>query len=120
MNERIQKMQENTVPAAGQTFQPFIELEGERKGPGMMRALRTLAPQLLITDEIGTQEELQQVVEARNCGVSVLASAHAASLAELLHRPGFAAAVRIGFDALLQLKDPGVGGGFVCHAVGEL
>ena len=32
MNETIRKMQENIVPAAGQTFQPFIELEEERKG----------------------------------------------------------------------------------------
>ena len=53
----------------------------------MMVALRTLSPQVLVCDEIGTEEETEQMLEAMNAGVPILASAHAHDEEELFNRP---------------------------------
>lgn len=62
-------------------------LDGYPKPYGMMVALRTLAPQVLVCDEIGTDEETARMMEAMNAGVPVLATAHAKDEEELLNRP---------------------------------
>lgn len=60
------------------------------RGVGISIAARTLSPQLIVCDEIGDMEEAREIVSAGGCGVPLLASAHAASLSELLARPAFA------------------------------
>lgn len=62
-------------------------LDGYPKPYGMMVALRTLSPQVLVCDEIGTEEETEQMLEAMNAGVPILASAHAHDEEELFNRP---------------------------------
>ena len=62
-------------------------LDGYPKPYGMMVALRTLAPQILVCDEIGTDEETEKMLEAMNAGVPVLATAHAKDEEELFNRP---------------------------------
>lgn len=62
-------------------------LDGYPKPYGMMIALRTLSPQVLICDEIGTYEEAERMLEAMNAGVPILASAHARDEEELFNRP---------------------------------
>ncbi len=59
------------------------------RGIGISIAARTLAPQLIVCDEIGDMNEAREIVSAGGCGVPLLASAHAASLRELLARPAF-------------------------------
>ena len=54
------------------------------KAMGMMMAIRTLSPEVIITDELGHQEDFEAVREAARCGVSVIASLHAASYAQLV------------------------------------
>ena len=49
--------------------------------------IRSMAPELLVTDEIGGAGDLFALQEAARCGVAVLASAHAAGLEELSRRP---------------------------------
>ena len=49
-------------------------LEGFPKAQGMMLALRSLNPRVLVTDEIGTQADADALREAVNCGVAVVAS----------------------------------------------
>ena len=66
-------------------------LEGFPKAQGMMLALRSLNPQVLVTDEIGTQADADALREAVNCGVAVVASAHGASLADIRLRPALRA-----------------------------
>lgn len=58
---------------------------GKAEALGML--LRTMAPDVLITDEIGTAADAAALRDALNGGVAVLASAHAADYAELLARP---------------------------------
>lgn len=58
---------------------------GKALALGML--LRSMAPDVLITDEIGTPADAAALQDALNCGVAVVASAHAAEYAELLARP---------------------------------
>ncbi len=62
-------------------------LDGCPKAEGIMMVLRTMSPNIIITDELGRAEDVQAVREALNAGVKVIASAHAASMAELEMRP---------------------------------
>lgn len=62
-------------------------LDGYPKPYGMMIALRTLAPQVIVCDEIGTDEESEKMLEAMNAGVPILATAHAKDEEELFNRP---------------------------------
>ncbi len=62
-------------------------LDGYPKPYGMMVALRTLSPQVLVCDEIGTKDETERMLEAMNAGVPVLATAHARDEEELFSRP---------------------------------
>ena len=62
-------------------------LDGYPKPYGMMVALRTLSPQVLVCDEIGSKEETERMLEAMNAGVPVLATAHARDEEELFSRP---------------------------------
>lgn len=50
---------------------------------GILMAVRALAPQVIITDELGTAEDLRAVNTALDSGVTVIASVHAGSIEEL-------------------------------------
>lgn len=56
------------------------------KCEGMSMALRSLSPQVLVTDEVGTQADLSAVFDAVNAGVTLLCTAHAESIAALANR----------------------------------
>ncbi|HEX2938338.1 MAG TPA: stage III sporulation protein AA, partial [Ruminiclostridium sp.] len=62
-------------------------LDGYPKGEGIMQAVRSLSPDVVICDEIGGEEDEKAVELSLNAGVSVIASAHAGSITELLSRP---------------------------------
>lgn len=62
-------------------------LDGYPKGEGIMQAVRSLSPDVVICDEIGGEEDEKAVELSLNAGVAVIASAHAGSAAELLTRP---------------------------------
>ena len=52
------------------------------KAEGMIMLIRSMAPQVIAVDEIGTQEEIHAVEYAMQCGCKMLASVHGASLEE--------------------------------------
>lgn len=80
-------------------------LNGYSKGDGMMIALRCLSPQVIICDEIGSQTEVDAMLEAMNAGVPVIATAHAADEEELLSRPQIERLIDYGaVDRLLFLN----------------
>jgi len=62
-------------------------LDGYTKGEGMLMAVRTLSPEVVICDEIGGDAETEAVVAALNAGVRIVATAHAGSIEELEMRP---------------------------------
>lgn len=54
---------------------------------GMETALRMLSPDVIILDEIGSEEEARAMLSAMNSGVGFIATAHAGSINEALRRP---------------------------------
>ena len=80
-------------------------LSGYPRGKGISIAARTLAAQLIVCDEIGDLREAQEILEAHGCGVPLLATAHAASVRELLSRPGMRRLHEAGcFGAYVRLR----------------
>ncbi len=65
-------------------------LLGYPKEIGIEIAVRSLGAELVICDEIGSEEDAHAILQAANCGVPLLASAHARSAQELLRRPSMA------------------------------
>ena len=57
------------------------------KSEGMKILIRSMAPDILATDEIGTGEDVTAVEEALQAGVSVLLTAHGKSIEDIYHHP---------------------------------
>lgn len=64
------------------------------KNEGIPMLLRTMSPEVMITDEIGGEGDLKALLDARTSGVSVIASAHGGSVSELYQRPMMAELLR--------------------------
>lgn len=62
-------------------------LDGCPKSSGMMLLIRTMSPQVVAVDEIGTKEDVAAISYALNCGCSILGSVHAEGLDELERKP---------------------------------
>lgn len=74
-------------------------LDGAPKARAMRYLLRAMAPQVIVTDEIGSVEDARAIAEVSRCGVAVVASAHADGLDAACRRAGLREAVRGGcFD----------------------
>lgn len=78
---------------------------GVEKSEGIMLALRCLSPEIIICDEIG--DDAAAVEQAVFCGVKMIASAHAGSIAELKRRPSTCRLVPL-FDSVSVLGDRGL------------
>lgn len=83
-------------------------LSGYPRRQGIEIATRSLNAQVIICDEIGDYEEAMALVASHNCGVPLIASAHASSIDGLLSRSG----IRL-------LHDAGIFGAYVGIKRGE-
>ena len=63
-------------------------LSGYPRGRGVGIAVRTMAAEVIVCDEVGDLAEAQEIVAAHTGGVPLIATAHASSARELLSRPG--------------------------------
>lgn len=63
-------------------------LSGYPRALGIEIATRTLSAEVIVCDEIGDYTEAMALVSSHNCGVPLIASAHAGSPQELLRRTG--------------------------------
>ena len=61
-------------------------LNTEDKAIGTEIAIRTMFPEVIAFDEIGTLKELEKVKDGFNAGVSLITTAHIGNMAELLQR----------------------------------
>ncbi len=59
------------------------------KVEGMMMMIRSMGPQVIAVDEIGTAEDIHAVEYAMHCGCRMIATVHADSMEELRKRPLF-------------------------------
>ncbi|MDY0408410.1 stage III sporulation protein AA [Virgibacillus soli] len=60
------------------------------KAEGMMMMIRSMSPEVLIVDEIGSHQDVQALLEAVHAGVVVICTIHGQSLTELKKRPSLA------------------------------
>ena len=65
-------------------------LTGYPRRDGISVAVRTLGAQIVVCDEIGDADEATDILASHNCGVPLLASAHAGGMRELMSKPGIA------------------------------
>ncbi|MDD4801723.1 MAG: stage III sporulation protein AA [Syntrophomonas sp.] len=80
-------------------------LDGCPKALGMIMAIRSLSPHVLITDEIGRKEDIEAVQECVNAGVAVITSIHARNIEEAQKRPLLRELLATGaFDILVVLS----------------
>jgi len=71
-------------------------LDGCSKRDGVYLLLRAMNPQLIATDEIGREDDIQVIEDIINAGVSFIATAHAQNLTEAMLRPGLQRILRGG------------------------
>ncbi len=64
-------------------------LLGFPKGKGISMAVRTLSPDVIICDEIGTFDEANEVLNGINCGTKFALSMHASDIYELQNKKIF-------------------------------
>lgn len=64
----------------------FDALEGYPRSKGIECAIRTLSPQLILCDEIGSEEDAAAIASSYGAGVPTVVTAHASSIEELCMR----------------------------------
>lgn len=66
------------------------------KAVGTEIAVRTLSPDIIVLDEIGSEEEARAMLSAMNTGVNFIATAHGSSFEEVLKRPNIKQLINAG------------------------
>ncbi len=62
-------------------------LDGCPKSSGMMLVIRTMSPQVVAVDELGSKADAQAAAYAVHCGCSIIGSVHAQDMEELAQKP---------------------------------
>lgn len=79
-------------------------LLGFPKSKGISMAVRTMSPEYIICDEIGSSEEVKSILDGINCGVVFILSIHAKTIDELSRKDSFKALAEKGnFDKTVML-----------------
>ena len=80
-------------------------LDGCPKTLGMRMLLRSMAPEVLAVDEIGSEEDVREIQYAANCGCTVFATVHGDSRDALQNQPNLRKLLETGaFQRLLFLE----------------
>jgi stage III sporulation protein AA len=104
----------SVVDERGELFPPGFHrgartdvLTGCPKPEGIEMVLRTMGPGTVAVDEITAQQDCEALLQAAWCGVTVLATAHAASVQDLVNRPLYNPLVRSGIfrEAIVMNRD---------------
>lgn len=64
-------------------------LDGCPKAEGMIMLIRSMGPEVIAVDEIGTAEDVHAIEYAMHCGCKMLATVHSRSMEELRKKPMF-------------------------------
>lgn len=60
-------------------------IQGCTKKQGIERVLRTMGPEFIAVDEVTAEADANSLIQAGNCGVKLIATAHAGSMEEFFH-----------------------------------
>lgn len=81
-------------------------MDNAPKSFGIMQLLRSMAPDVIATDEIGRPADAEAIREALHGGVAVLATAHGSSLEDVARRPGLQLLFEpMAFERVIVLSD---------------
>jgi stage III sporulation protein AA len=76
------------------------------KAIGMMMLIRSMAPDVIITDELGRKEDATAIAEAIHAGVAVITSVHGTGPDDILYRPHIGPLLKNHyFDIYIVLSD---------------
>lgn len=64
-------------------------LDGCPKAEGMMMLIRSMSPEVIVVDEIGSLQDVSALQEAIHAGVSIVCTAHGHSLTDIKSRSSF-------------------------------
>lgn len=81
--------------------------DGYPKAIGILTAIRVMSPQVIVCDEIGNEEECNELMSSVNSGVNIIASAHAGSIDELYKRKHIMKLIESGVFTEIILLDNG-------------
>ena len=85
-------------------------IENAPKSQAVVMMLRSMSPQLIVTDKIATKEDIEAVLKCFGTGVSVIASTHGKSAEEVLKRENLRQLFSdIGFGQIIVLQKEGKG-----------
>ena len=82
-------------------------LTGYPKSLGMDIALRTLSPEVIVCDEIGSKEDMAAILDCGRCGVSVIATAHCGDVEDLKTRGNIVPLVGTVFKDIVVIEKYG-------------
>lgn len=67
-------------------YKHVFVMRGAKKHDGMQSMLRSMSPQVIATDEIGTKEDEEAILSLVNAGVKIICTAHGYSEEDVLRR----------------------------------
>ncbi|MCD8508708.1 MAG: stage III sporulation protein AA [Bacillus sp. (in: Bacteria)] len=67
------------------------------KAAGLMMMIRSMSPEVIVVDEIGSKEDGEAIMEAVHAGVTIFASVHGENLEDVKGRPTIAHLIEQGF-----------------------
>ena len=85
--KRVAVVDERGELALGNVLRDCDVLAGYPKSVGVLQAVRALAPDVILLDELGGEEEVDALSAALQCGVAVVATVHADTPERLRNRP---------------------------------
>ena len=81
----------------------------DNKALGTEIALRTLSPDIIAFDEIGTAAELKSISDCFNAGVDIITTAHSSSIEDLKRRSVTGQLLKSGMISTVVLLDKNIG-----------
>ncbi len=101
-----------TVNGAAQNELGFCDVyDGYPKPEGIAQAIRSMSPDVVVCDEIGSSEDVEALRLCASSGVRVVATVHAATPRDLQNKPALNEALRLGvFPNVVFLKGRGDAG----------
>ena len=64
-------------------------LDGSPKSEGIMMAIRSMSPEVIICDEIGTYDDMDSIIMALNSGINLITTIHGFGIEDLFRRNVF-------------------------------
>lgn len=98
-----------------------IVLDSYPKGEGINIATRTLSPDIIVCDEIGSKYDADSILNNANCGVDLIATTHCKSLEDIQNKKNIKNLLKNNiFEYIVVLSDKNIGEIKGIYKVGEV